>query len=149
VAKEVAMSLAMSKTQREAFLAATHVAIVSVAETGRGPLTVPVWYRYEPGGVVRFVTAGTSRKADLLRRAGRASLCVQTETAPYQYVSVEGPVTIAEPDLEHDIREIAYRYLGEQMGEMYLQLTAEDRANAILVCLTPERWLSVDYGKMA
>ncbi len=142
------MSLAMSKAEREAFLADTHVAVISISESGRGPLTVPVWYSYEPGGVVRFVTGGGSRKARLMRQSGRLSLCVQTETAPYQYVSVEGPVTVGAPNFERDLRCMACRYLGEQMGEMYLQMTAAERDNSILVSLTPERWLSVDYRKM-
>ncbi len=144
-------SLSMTKAEREAFLADVRVAVISVAEPGRGPLTVPVWYRYQPGGDICFVTGGRSKKADLIRRAGRLSLCVQTETAPYQYVSVEGPVTIAEPDFERDIREVAHRYLGEQMGEMYLQMTAEERAEAanVLVRITPQRWLTVDYRKMS
>src|SRR5688572_22962096 len=73
------MSLAMSRAERDAFLAGTHVGIVSIAEDGRGPLAVPVWYQYAPGGEVLFATADTSRKAALLRKAGRASLCVQTE----------------------------------------------------------------------
>ena len=142
------MSLAMSKAQREAFLAGLHVAVISIHEDGRGPLTLPIWYGYEPGGVVRFVTGGASKKAALLRKAGRLSLCVQTETAPYQYVSIEGPVTIGEPDFERDFRAIAHRYLGEQMGEMYLQMTADERTNAILVSVRPERWITVDYTKM-
>jgi hypothetical protein len=142
------MSLAMSKAQRETFLAGLHVAVISIPEDGHGPLTLPIWYSYEPGGVVRFVTGGASKKAALIRKAGRLSLCVQTETAPYQYVSVEGPVTIGQPDFERDARAMAYRYLGEQMGEMYLQMTAEERTNSILVTLTPERWLTVDYTKM-
>ena len=33
----------------------------------------------EPGGVVRFVTGGASRKARLMRESARLSLCVQTE----------------------------------------------------------------------
>ena len=70
------MSLAMSRAEREAFLAETHVAVVSVAQPGRGPLAVPVWYRYEPGGDVRFVTGGRSKKAELIRRpAGSACWC--------------------------------------------------------------------------
>jgi nitroimidazol reductase NimA-like FMN-containing flavoprotein (pyridoxamine 5'-phosphate oxidase superfamily) len=142
------MSLAMSKAQRETFLAGVHVAVISIAEDGHGPLTVPIWYNYEPGGVVRFVTGGASKKAALIRKAGRLSLCVQTETAPYQYVSVEGPVTVGQPDFERDARAMAYRYLGAQMAEMYLQMTAEERTNSILVTLTPERWITVDYTKM-
>ena len=141
------MSLAMTKAEREAFLAETRVAVASISETGRGPLTVPVWHIYEPGGDVRFVTGGASRKARLLRAAGRMSLCVQEETSPYRYVSVEGPVTIGTPDWERDVRPTALRYLGQQMGEMYLQATAEEHRGAILVRLRPERWLSVDYGK--
>src|SRR2546426_11707871 len=100
------MSLAMTRDQREAFLAGTHVAIVSIAEESRGPLAVPVWYRYTPGGEVRFATGATSRKLRLLKRAGRASLCVQTETTPYLYVSVEGPTTLEALDFERDTREM-------------------------------------------
>jgi nitroimidazol reductase NimA-like FMN-containing flavoprotein (pyridoxamine 5'-phosphate oxidase superfamily) len=142
---------AMSKTEREAFLSETRVAVISVGEAGRGPLTLPVWYRYEPGGDIYFVTAASSKKVALIRKAGRMSLCIQTEAPPYKYVSVEGPVVIAgEPDFERDVRGMAYRYLGNQMGELYLQMTAEEQARNpnVLVCLTPEHWLTVDYGKM-
>jgi len=144
------MSLAMSRAEREAFLADTHVAVISVADAGRGPLTVPIWYAYEPGGDVRFVTSGTSKKAALIRQAGRLSLCVQTEIPPYRYVTVEGAATIGEPDFERDIRQVAHRYLGREMGEMYLQMTADERAQTatVLVRVKPERWLTVDYGKM-
>ena len=141
------MSLAMSRKEREAFLAETHVAVVSIAEGERAPLAVPVWYAYEPGRVLRFVTGGASRKARLIRRAGRVSLCVQTETPPYRYVSIEGPVSIGTPDYERDVRPTALRYLGPQMGEVYLQATAAEHAGSVLITVTPERWLSVDYGK--
>lgn len=40
------MSLFMTKRERETFLADVHVGIISIAEQGRGPLTVPVWYAY-------------------------------------------------------------------------------------------------------
>jgi len=143
------MSLAMSRTEREAFLAETHVAIVAIPDDGRAPLTVPVWYQYTPGGEVRFATGGESRKARLLRRAGRASLCVQTETPPYLYVSVEGAVTLDRVDFERDIREMALRYLGPQVGEGYLAATYPNRATEaeVLVRLRPERWWSADFRK--
>lgn len=141
------MSLAMSKAKREAFLAETRPGILSVAEDGRGPTAVPVWYAYEPGGVVRLVTGATSKKARLLRAAGRASLCVQTEAAPYKYVTVEGPVTIGKPDHERDVRSMALRYLGKEMGEAYLQITASE-PEGVLVELRPARWWSVDYENM-
>lgn len=144
------MTYAMTRAEREAFLAGTHVGVVSIDDPGRGPLAVPVWYAYSPGGVVRIVTAAGSEKARLLRAAGRMGLCVQTETPPYKYVSVEGPVTFVAPDHERDVRGMARRYLGPDMGEAYLAMTADERARnpEILIELRPERWRSVDYAKM-
>jgi uncharacterized protein len=144
------MSLAMSHAEREAFLAETRVGIVSIAEEGRGPLSVPVWYRYEPGGDMRFATGGTSRKARLLKRAGRASLCVQTQTPPYIYVTVEGPTTIEQLDFERDVHEMALRYLGSGMGEAYLAAAYPNGTSTeLLVRLSPERWWSADFRKFA
>jgi PPOX class probable F420-dependent enzyme len=140
--------LAMTKAEREAFLAGVHVGVVGVDDGDRGPLTVPVWYAYEPGGDVRFVTGGDSRKATRLAQAGRASLCAQSETAPYQYVTVEGPVTV-QPGVDADERRaIAHRYLGAELGDAYIAGTEEGVAGSVTVRLRPERWLTVDYGKM-
>jgi hypothetical protein len=141
----------MTRQEREAFLADVHVGVVAIVEAGRAPLAVPVWYAYEPGGEIRFVTGPNSRKGRLLKEAGRASLCVQTEAAPYKYVSVEGPTSIGAVNYERDVRQIAYRYLGQEFGDVYLAATAETRSQdgEILVTLKPQRWYSVDYGKMS
>ena len=101
-----------------------HVAVISVAEDGHGPLVVPIWYSYEPGGEVRIITGRTSRKGKLLERAGRFSLCVETETLPCKYVSVEGPIVAVEAaDLERDRRPLARRYLGTELGDRYIEST--------------------------
>ncbi|HET6304938.1 MAG TPA: pyridoxamine 5'-phosphate oxidase family protein [Myxococcota bacterium] len=144
------MSLAMTRSEREAFLAGVHVGVLSVAEDGRGPLSVPIWYAYEPGGELRLVTERGSRKGRLLARAMRLSLCVQTETPPYQYVSVEGPVVALEDaDVERDVRPLARRYLGRELGDRYVEATGgtDARGGSVLVRARPERWLSVDYRK--
>jgi PPOX class probable F420-dependent enzyme len=144
------MSLTMSKPEREAFLQETRVGILSIGEEGRGPLAVPVWYAYSPGGAVRIVISSESRKAKLLRIAGRASFCVQADTPPYKYVSVEGPARLAEPDFDRDERQMARRYLGAEAAERYLAATAAERdaVPSVLVTIEPEHWLSVDYAKM-
>ena len=142
------MSLAMTKQERETFLADLHVGIISIPEEGRGPLTVPIWYSYVPGEEVRIVTGRATRKAQLLRTARRFSLCAQTETPPYKYVSVEGPVVAIEPaDLERDRRPLARRYYGAEPGDRYIERT-RDLVENVLVRMRPERWLTVDYGKV-
>jgi len=139
----------MTRPEREGFLADLHVGIISIPEDGRGPLTVPVWYAYEPGRELRLVTGRTSRKGRLLERAGRFSLCVHTEIPPYKYVSIEGPIiAIDTADLERDLRPLAHRYLGVETGEAYLATTREEHLDNVLVRMRPERWRTVDYAKM-
>jgi hypothetical protein len=144
------MLLTMTKAEREAFLADVHVGVISVEQPGRGPLTVPIWYAYEPGGEVHLVTGLGSRKGKLLERAGRFTLCVQTETPPYKYVSVEGPILSLDPsDVERDVRPLAHRYLGSALGDQYVAATRDDpvAGGSVRVRMKPERWLSVDYTK--
>lgn len=142
------MTFAMTRQEREQFLAELHVGIISIAEDGRGPLTVPVWYAYQPGGELRVLTASASRKGRLLERARRFSLCAQTETPPYRYVSVEGPVVAIVPaDVERDLRPLARRYLGAGAGDAYIAATREQHADDVLIRMRPERWLTADFGK--
>jgi nitroimidazol reductase NimA-like FMN-containing flavoprotein (pyridoxamine 5'-phosphate oxidase superfamily) len=139
----------MTKQEREDFLADLHVGIISVTDEGRAPLTVPIWYSYAPDGEVRVVTGRTTRKAQLLGRAGRFSLCVQTETWPYKYVSVEGPIVAIEPaNLERDRRPLARRYFGVRAGDQYIERTRAGAEENMLVRMRPVRWLTVDYGKV-
>jgi hypothetical protein len=143
------MTLAMSTTEREEFLAGLHVAILSVEDPGRGPLTVPVWYSYAPGGTVNVVTGGQSAKAQLLRAAGRFSLCVQSESMPYRYVSVEGPISALDETVSDDERRaLAHRYLGTEGGDLYVAATADQAAGSVAFRMAPERWRTSDYGKL-
>ena len=88
-----------------------------------------------------------SRKMLDIDAAGRFSLCVQTETAPYKYVSVEGPVTAVRPyGIDTDLLAMATRYLGEQGGRDYIA-SAGTGDHGVIVSMTPEHWLSTDYGK--
>jgi len=143
------MSLAMTREERESFLAELHIGVVSVPDGDGSPLTCPVWYDYERGGEIVFVTGKTSRKAALLEKAKRASFLVQTEELPYKYVTVEGTVAPLEAaDLDRDVRPIAHRYLGAELGDGYLASTRDEHSDGdVLVRIRPQRWRTVDYNK--
>ncbi len=142
------MSFQMTEEERQDFLAQVHVGVLSLNEDGRGPLTAPVWYDYELGGELWFLTGRDSKKGRLLREGTRIGLCAQTETAPYKYVSVEGPVTsIQAASTDRDTRSMARRYLGAEAGDAYADRAAGDDGESILVRMLPERWLTVDYAK--
>ena len=140
------MPFVMSAAAREQFLAGLHVGILGVAEAGRGPVTVPVWYDYQAGGQVSVITGRDSRKARALRAAGRMTLCAQDEAPPYRYVSVEGPVVIEEVELGERLA-MARRYLGPEGGDEYVASNPDDANENLVVRMTPEHWLGVDYGK--
>jgi nitroimidazol reductase NimA-like FMN-containing flavoprotein (pyridoxamine 5'-phosphate oxidase superfamily) len=144
------MSLAMTKDERQAFLAALHVGVISMDDPGRGPLTAPIWYDYEPGGELWVITDRTSRKGKLLQLGKRISLVAQTEAVPYQYVSVEGPIVSIEPaDPTRHTLPMAQRYLGEELGRQYVAATSGEReaSGSVVVRVRPGRWLTVDYKK--
>lgn len=134
----------MTRAEREAFLAEVHVGVLAIEQPGFGPLALPIWYLVEDGDVIIGMD-GTSKKAELLRAAGRATLTVQTEEAPYKYVSVEGPVAIVNE--QRDDFEMASRYLGPELGRWYADNNPSTE-ESVLVRLTPERWLTKDFGKL-
>jgi len=134
----------MTNDEREAFLAEVHVGVLAIEHPGHGPLALPIWYQWEDGRVLIGMD-GDSLKAKLLRAAGRATLTAQTETAPYKYVSVEGPVEVAHE--QRDDLEMASRYLGPELGAWYAE-NNPSTSQSVVVRLTPDKWRTCDFGKM-
>lgn len=142
------MALNMTKTEREAFLAEPHVGVISIERSDAPPLAVPIWYDFAPDVGVRVITEKSSLKGRLLAAAERFTLCAQhTEPPYYRYVSVSGPVVSVQPaDLERDRRPMAHRYFGKELGDLYV--SGEPEGENLVFTMRPERWLSVDYGKL-
>ncbi len=134
----------MTKDEREAFLADVHIGVLSVSSPGRGPISAPVWYSYEPGRDVIILTGTNAPKTLMMREQGRATLVAQTEQAPYSYVTVEGLVTLGPLDGDDSLK-MAVRYLGPEMGKQY---ASGDSGGSLKASLKPARWRSQDYRKL-
>lgn len=134
-----------TESEREEFLADTHVAVLSVdAADGRPPASVPIWYTYTPGGNVQIMTGASSRKAKLIERAGAVTLVVQREEPPYQYVVVEGTVIDTTKPVPVDVAEAtAIRYLGEEGGRAFVR--SMEGVEEVLYTIRPDRWLTADF----
>lgn len=142
------MPAPMTRAEREAFLAGLHVGLVAVDEAGEGPLVVPVWYLYEPGGEIMIVTRPQARKAALLVPGTRVAFCAQTEELPPKYVSVRGRVVSAAPaDVERDVKPVVRKYLGAEVGDAYVDGTRPNGTDEIVVRIRPTRWYSRDFAK--
>jgi len=141
------MWVAMSAAEREEFLAGVRVGVLSAAVGMVGQtLAVPVWYSYQPGGLLTVLTGRRSRKATAIRAAGRFAVCVQDDSPPYRYVSVEGPV-VREEELDPAERlAMARRYLGTVGGDRYVTDNPDPGRENVAFRMRPEHWLSQDQG---
>jgi len=134
----------MTSAEREQFLAAVHIGLISIPRSNRGPLTVPIWYDYTPGGKPWMITDSGSLKGRCLAVCDRISLCVQTEDLPYKYVMVEGTFEIGQSNNDQ-LLGMATRYLGIEQGKLYAASGTSE--SSIVVTLNPDQWLSTDYSK--
>ena len=143
----------MTQQEREAFLAARHVGVLSVArDDGGPPLTVPIWYGYQPGGNLTVFTGTMGRQAQktaLIQRAGKLSFCVQQEELPYKYVTVEGTVIGADqPPSAAQMLAIVRRYLPEEYAQGFVAAQlANPGSGLILFTIRPDRWLTADFSE--
>jgi len=137
----------LSVRDRESFLAEPHVAALSVsAGQDRGPLTLPIWYQYLPGGEAWVLTSAGSQKARLIEAAGRFTLMVDRVLPTVRYVSVEGAVTRMIPGTDVLLREIAARYLPPDTAAAYVEWVKAELGEQVAIYLRPERWLTADLG---
>lgn len=141
--------MALSKDEREQFLAEPHIAALSVsAGDKRGPLSVPIWYQYTPGGDLWFTTGAGSRKHKLIEAAGFVTLMVERVEPTVRYVAVDGPVLRIEPGTDEQLVEMTKRYLAPDKVEGYLEFARREHGESVAVFLKPEHWLSSDLGSL-
>ncbi|MGW6462054.1 pyridoxamine 5'-phosphate oxidase family protein [Streptomyces sp. NPDC055078] len=141
--------MALTREEREQFLAEPHIAALAVAagEEDRAPLTLPIWYQYAPGGDIWIMTGRDSRKERLIARAGRFSLMVDRLEPTVRYVSVEGPVTATVTATREQLVEIAARYLPAGKVAGYVEFVEKELGEQVVIHMRPQRWNSADLGE--
>jgi PPOX class probable F420-dependent enzyme len=129
----------MTDERRRAFLLdGTRTAVLATVRRDGRPHAAPIWFTLD-GDDVLFTTGRDTVKGRNLRRTGRAVLAVDEPTAPYDFVTVEGPVGISEDlaELLHWATVLGGRYMGGAEAESF------GRRNAVpgelLVRLRPEK----------
>src|SRR4051794_9342918 len=133
--------MALSKAEREQFLAEPHIGALAVQERAdRAPLVVPIWYDYEPGGELWVLTEPDSRKGRAIKATGRFSLMVERTTPTVRYVSVEGPVTHIERGSRERTFAMASRYLPADKAAEYTELELTTMGEHMAFYMRPEHW---------
>lgn len=141
--------MALSRDEREQFLAEPHIAALAVhAGEGRGPLAVPIWYQYSPGGQPWVLTGLGSRKHRLIEAAGCFSLMAERLEPSVRYVAVDGPVSRIEPGTDDHLVEMTKRYLPPDKVDGYLEYARSEHGEMVVIHLEPQHWLSADLGSL-
>jgi nitroimidazol reductase NimA-like FMN-containing flavoprotein (pyridoxamine 5'-phosphate oxidase superfamily) len=137
----------MSAQERELFLAAPHVGVMSINRLhSTAPLATPVWYNYAAGGEVTVQIQRTSLKYQLLGESGAFTLTVQDEEYPYGYVSVSGDATFDESLGRDDVYALAKRYLSDADATAYAHGNV-DASITVFVRMRPRLWFGQDFSK--
>jgi hypothetical protein len=121
--------------------------LASVTEEG-DPHVVPVWFRTD-GDQILVHTMGSMKKARNLRRHGRFALTVDTDTWPYQGVTLRGSATVAgSEELAHQdfIEHLSVAYLGEDTGRPLGRYIAGMEGEHVILVLQPDTWHTFDYS---
>jgi PPOX class probable F420-dependent enzyme len=115
---------------------------VGVVRSDGSPQVAPVWVARD-GDQIVFTTGANTVKGNAILRDGRVSLCLDNETPPFDFVTINGTTTTStDPDelLEWATR-IAGRYMGSDQADSY------GRRNAVppemVVRVTPTQVIAV------
>lgn len=141
--------MALSKEEREQFLAEPRIAALSVsAGDQRGPLSVPIWYQYTPGGEPWLLTGAGSRKHRLIEATGHFSLMTERLEPTVRYVAVDGAFSRIEQGTDEQLVEMTKRYLPPEKVDGYLEVARREQTNNVAIFLKIEHWLSADLGSL-
>jgi PPOX class probable F420-dependent enzyme len=115
---------------------------LAVVREDGSPQVAPVWI-IRDGEEIVFMTGANTVKGKSILRDGRISMCLDNETPPFDFVTINGTTaTSTDPaDLLDWGTRIAGRYMGDELAESY------GRRNAVppemVVRMTPTKIIAV------
>lgn len=128
-------------------LAGPHQAVLSVGRVGKGPLAVPMSYRFVDGRFV-FVTSPDSLHGRLMTKRGRATITVQYERCEGRsihqwYVIAEGPVRFTDEDPMPHVRVVMAKDRGPEYVDEWIGPSSP--VGVVTAVLEPERLSGWEY----
>ncbi|WP_228818245.1 PPOX class F420-dependent oxidoreductase [Nocardia transvalensis] len=110
---------AMTEQQWRAFVSeGTRTGKLATVRPDGRPHVAPLWFLLDGDDLV-FTTGITSVKGRNLTHSGRAAMLVHDDRDPFEFVMIEGPVSISE-DRDETVRwaiALAERYVGPERAE--------------------------------
>lgn len=112
----------MNEEQRK-FAAEVNVAVLATVDgKGRAHAT-PIWYMLDGDEIVMSVGRGGQKHRNVERNP-EVTLVIDSRKVPYFALMVAGKIEIGPAPTEEDRLALATRYLGEDLGKRYVEMTA-------------------------
>lgn len=139
------MTPKLTETELRELLEAPEIGVLCTVDAEGRPEGSPIWFEASAGKIFVLVEK-TSKKARNIRANPHVSLTVDTRVPPYRGAVLHG--TVRELPADDGVRRrTAIRYLGEEGGQAYLDMTAEGVAGTSLLEMTITGRFTWDYSK--
>jgi len=123
-------------SERDDFLREANVAVLATVSRRGRPHAAPVWYLYDDG-VLIVSTGRGSQKHRNVEANPHVTLVVDRRTLPYYAVMAQGQAEIGPPLTPEQRLRLAVRYLGESLGQRYVERTSGE--DSITIRLRPAK----------
>lgn len=104
------------------------------------PHIVPIWFILDDEDNIVFNTDNKSVKAKNIRRDNRVRFCVDDQSPPFSFVTLDGNAVIIS-DVPREVfkwaKKIAARYMGEDKAEQYGKRNSS--VGELLLKITPNK----------
>ncbi|HYB97878.1 MAG TPA: pyridoxamine 5'-phosphate oxidase family protein [Candidatus Limnocylindrales bacterium] len=135
----------LTASELREFLSLPEIGVLCTVDAQGRPEGSPVWFEYNDEKIYIHVD-GTSKKARNVAANPHVSLTLDTRVAPYKGAILHGTVRMLPPD-DGIRRSTAHHYLGADMGDAYLEMTADGFDSTVLLEMTITSRFTWDYAK--
>jgi hypothetical protein len=105
------------------FAAEVNVAVLATVDGKGRPHATPIWYMLDGDEIVLSVGDGGQKHRNLERNP-EVTLVIDSRKVPYYAIMVAGRMEIGPPPNDEERLALATRYLGEEVGKRYVEMTA-------------------------
>jgi PPOX class probable F420-dependent enzyme len=122
--------------ESESFISEPNVAVLATVDRRGRAHAAPIWYLYHDGTFI-ISTGRGSQKHRNVEANPEITLVIDRRTVPYYAVMARGAANIGAPLTDEERREMAIRYLGEELGNRYVERTSGQ--DAVTIRLRPRK----------
>jgi len=133
----------VNEAKKEALLEEANIIVFSSIDAKGRPHSTPVWYLYDNDEIIISVGKDEQKHKNVLRNPN-VSVVIERRQLPYYAVMVYGTAEIGPGLSKEDRLRLAVRYLGEDLGKRYVDMTPDQQD--VTLKIKPRKM--IDYDPM-